>query len=252
MSPLGASPHQFICTKWGDKYPASEVNRLYRALTRVQRRPFVLICVTDDPSGIDPAVRTLPLPDLPVIGNQVMTRGWRKLTLFAPELRAQIHGPTVYLDLDVVLVRAMDDFFTHDEAFAVIKDYRTLRYRNRWTGNTSTFFYNASRDYGVYPRLQALGADVLRRYRNEQEFVSDVMRAQGLLRYWPRGWCASYKHDCVPAWPLSLLRPSRPPPEARVIVFHGTPKPEDAVAGVGGKWYRPIKPAPWLRPLLDA
>jgi len=242
---------QFICTKWGQKYPASEVNRLWQALARVQSTPFTLTCVTDHAEGVRPEVRVLPLPDLPVIGNQVMTRGWRKLTLFAPELREVLSGPTLYLDLDVVLLRPLDDFFGVDPAFAVIKDYKLFRYRHPWTGNTSVFFYDASRDYGVYPRLLTLGEAVQQRYRNEQEFLSDVMRAQGLLRYWPRGWCASWKHDCVPALPMSLWRTPQPPPQARVLVFHGRPKPEEAVLGVGAKWFRPMRPAPWLAPLLN-
>lgn len=242
---------QFICAKWGLKYPADEVNRLYRALLRVQPGPFRLICVTDNPDGIVPEVTVVPIPDLPVIGNQVMNRGWRKLTLFAPELREVIQGPTVYLDLDVVLLKPMDDFFTFDPGFAVIRDYKRFRYRNAWTGNTSTFFYDASRDYGVYPRLIELGDAVRRRYRNEQEFLCDVMRAQGLLRYWPRAWCASYKYDCVPAFPRSLFEVPAPPAEARLVVFHGRPKPEEAVAGIGAKWYRPMKPAPWLKPYVE-
>ena len=162
---------QFICTKWGTKYPASEVNRLFRALTRVQEGAFELICVTDDAQGIVNEVRVVPIPDLPVLGNQVMNHGWRKLTLFAPALRPQIKGPTVYLDLDVVLLKPLNDFFTFDPAFAVIKDYKNLRYRNSWTGNTSTFFYVADRDYGVFDRLRALGHAVQDRYRNEQEFL---------------------------------------------------------------------------------
>lgn len=245
------APNQFICAKWGIKYPADEVNRLYRALARVQTSPFTLICVTDSPDGIVPEVRVLPIPDLPVIGNQVMNRGWRKLTLFAHELRPLVTGPTVYLDLDVVLLQPLDAFFHYDPAFAVIKDYKHLRYRNAWTGNTSTFFYDASRDYGVYERLLAVGDEVRRRYRNEQEFLCDVMRHQGLLTYWPDKWCASYKYDCVPLWPASLWKTPQPPPEAKVLVFHGNPKPEEAVEGVGAKWYRPMKPAPWLKPLIE-
>lgn len=244
--------HQFICAKWGIKYPADEVNRLYRALKRVQKSPFELICVTDYPEGIIPEVRVVQIPDLPVIGNHVMNRGWRKLTLFAPELRGVVSGPTVYLDLDVVLLKPLDDFFTFDPSFAVIKDYKLVRYRNRWTGNTSTFYYDASRDYGVYPRLLELGAEVQQRYRNEQEFLCDVMRGQGLLKYWPRGWCASWKYDCVPALPQSLWQTPQAPAQAKVLVFHGRPKPEEAVEGIGAKWYRPMRPAPWLAAYLQA
>jgi hypothetical protein len=237
---------QFICTKWGSKYPASEVNRLYQALLRVSTGPFTLHCVTDDPDGIQPEVRVLPIPDLPVIGNSVMNRGWRKLSLFSPALRSRISGQVLYLDLDVILLQSLDDFFLRDTSFAVIKDYKRFRWRNLRTGNTSVFLYDADRDYGVYERLVEMGESVRQRFRNEQEFLTEVMWRQGLLRYWPSTWCVSYKYHCIPAFPFSLWREPAPPVDARVLVFHGRPKPEEAVKGIGAKWYRPMKPAPWL------
>lgn len=241
---------QFICTKWGSKYPATEVNRLYRALQRVGTEPFSLCCVTDDPAGILPEIRVIPIPDLPVIGNDVMNRGWRKLTLFAPEMRAHISGPVLYLDLDVVLLDSLDGFFVPATPFAVIKDYKRFRWRNFQTGNTSVFLYDADREFGVYDRLIEMGESVRQRFRNEQEFLSDVMRRQNLLKFWPRKWCVSYKYHCVPVFPFSLWNAPSAPPGAHVLAFHGRPKPEEALRGVGAKWYRPMKPAPWLAPYL--
>jgi hypothetical protein len=242
---------QFICTKWGSKYPAAEVNRLFRALQRVSALPFALYCVTDDPGGILPEVRVIPIPDLPVIGNQVMNRGWRKLTLFSPAVRSRISGPVLYLDLDVILLKSLDDFFLPDTPFAVIKDYKRFRWRNFRTGNTSVFLYEGDRDYGVYDRLIEQGESVQRRFRNEQEFLTDVMWQQGMLKYWPREWCVSYKYHCIPPFPFSLWQTPAPPAAARVLVFHGRPKPEEAVHGAGSKWYRPMKPAPWLASYLS-
>lgn len=241
---------QFVCMKWGQKYPATEVNRLQRALARVTSEPFQLYCLTDKETGIDPAVRVLPIPSLPVLGDAVLDRGWRKLTLFSPELTA-LRGPTVYLDLDVVLVGSPLPFFTHGAPFRVIKDYKRFRYRNHWSGNTSVFFFEAGRDYGVYARLIELGAKVRENYRNEQEFLSDCLRLRGELSYWPTAWCPSFKYHCVPPLPFSLWQAPRLPEEAKVLVFHGRPKPEEALLGTAGKWYRPAKPASWLAPFLE-
>lgn len=241
--------YQFVCMKWGSKYPAADVNRLYRAVRRTTPGELTFYCVTDDATGILPEVKVLPIPDLPVLGNAVMNRGWRKLTLFSPTLTA-IRGPTLFLDLDMVIVDSLAPFFEGNLAFSVIKDYKLIRYRNRWSGNTSVFIYQAGRDYGVYRRLQEIGSEVPVRYRNEQEFLSDCMRQLGELRYWPRNWCPSYKYQCVPKLPFSLWRAPRLPQGAKVLVFHGNPKPEQAVAGVGAKWYRPMKPAPWLADFL--
>lgn len=240
---------QFVCMRWGTKYPAAYVNRLHRAVRRSTPGDHRFYCVTDDAAGLEPGIQALPIPALPVLGDTVMDRGWRKLTLFSPAL-SEIRGPTLFLDLDMVLVDSLRPFFGTGQAFSVIKDYKRFRYRNAYAGNTSVFFYEAGRDYGVYARLQQLGTAVRERYRNEQEFLSDCMRQQGLLSYWPKDWCPSYKYQCVPPLPFSLWRAPALPPGAKVVVFHGRPKPEEALAGTGAKWYRPMKPAPWLAPFL--
>lgn len=240
---------QFVCMKWGRKYPASDVNRLYRSLARVTRSPFRFYCLTDDATGLDPSIAHLPIPELPTSADGP-ERGWRKLALFSPELQ-EIRGATLFLDLDVVIVDSLLPFFDHDYSFSIIKDYKRLRYRNRWTGNSSVFFYNAGADYGVYAYLRLLGPTLRKHYRNEQEFLSDCMRQRNVLRYWPKHWCPSYKYHCIPSLPLSLWRAPQPPSGARIIVFHGHPKPDEALIGRGAKWYRPVRPAPWLQSLLN-
>jgi hypothetical protein len=50
---------------------------------------------------------------------------------------------------------------------------------------------------------------------------------------------------------MGLVLPPRLPKEARVIVFHGDPKPSEALQGGGSKWYRFVKPAPWLREYMQ-
>jgi hypothetical protein len=82
--------------------------------------------------------------------------------------------------------------------------------------------------------------------RNEQEYLSHFFHARGLLTHWPAEWCPSFKHDCVHWGPASYLRTPRLPAGARVVVFHGTPNPGQAIEGRGRKWYRDIRPTPWI------
>ena len=54
----------FVCVKWGTKYDYSYVNNLYIGLCRYYSSAldaFLLICLTDDPSGIHDNVKCLPL-----------------------------------------------------------------------------------------------------------------------------------------------------------------------------------------------
>ena len=41
-----------ICLKWGDRYPAFYVNRLYDGVRRNISRPFRFVCFTNEPEGL--------------------------------------------------------------------------------------------------------------------------------------------------------------------------------------------------------
>lgn len=83
-------------------------------------------------------------------------------------------------------------------------------------------------------------------YRNEQEFLSHFLHAQGKLAYWPKDWCASYKYHCLPLWPTSFWRDPFIPQGARVLVFHGVMNPPDALVGRSQGNWRHARPAPWI------
>jgi hypothetical protein len=157
-------------------------------------------------------------------------------------------GPTLFLDLDVVIVASLDPFFDYQPGeICVIRDYRPVRWRgDSFVGNTSVLRINAGADSQVLTDFTADFDGVRARWRNEQEFVSHWFHSRNRLQYWPKEWCPSFKHDCVPVGPASYLATPHLPSDARVVVFHGVPKPEEALEGKGGKWYRHIRPTPWI------
>ena len=119
-------------------------------------------------------------------------------------------------------------------------------------GKPKSEYEATTMDETIAPKvLERIGDRVFTDYRNEQEFLTHFVLKKGILQYWPRSWAVSYKYDCVYAMPLGLFRTPRIPPGAKVLVFHGDPKPEEAVLGRGSKWYRVIKPAPWLQQYIE-
>ncbi len=56
----------------------------------------------------------------------------------------------------------------------------------------------------------------------------------------------SFKYHCVPKFPYNLIKTPSIPLNAKIILFHGLPNPPDAIKGKSGKWYRYIKPTPWI------
>jgi hypothetical protein len=241
---------QVVCMKWGDKFAADDVNRLHRRVRSHIQGDLRMLCFTDDARGIDPEVECHPLPAVPVVGDR-HDRGWRKLGLFGAELAALLEGPVLYLDLDIAIVQRLESFFDWPGEFLIIKDFKPLRYRHRFSGNSSVIRFHAGAHQGLIAELLQRGARIREDFRDEQEFASDYMRRQGVLQYWPSGWCASFKHDCVRPLPLGLWQEPQLPDGAKVLVFHGCPKPDEAIIGIGSKWYRPLLPAPWLRRYLE-
>ena len=53
-----------LCMKWGNKYSAEYVNRLYRMVSRHLSLPFEMVCLTDDKTGIYPQIKCYPIPEL--------------------------------------------------------------------------------------------------------------------------------------------------------------------------------------------
>ncbi|MEX1257392.1 MAG: glycosyltransferase [Gemmatimonadota bacterium] len=241
---------QILCMKWGTKYGVEYVNRLYGMVQRNLSRPFRLVCLTEDRAGIRPEVEILPLPDMGTTEG-IQKRGWWKVGLFSHTL-GDLSGPALFLDLDVVIVASLEPLFDQPGEVVVPKDYRLVRVRRDYfVGNTSVLRFPVGRYPALMERFRKDFEGIKRRVRNEQEYVSYFFHELGLLRYWPEEWCPSFKHDCVAPWPLCYLHAPRIPEGARVVVFHGSPKPDEAVEGIGGKWYRPILPTPWIRDHWD-
>jgi hypothetical protein len=236
-----------VCMKWGRKFSASDVNRLHSMVRRHVTEPYRMVCLTDDPEGLAPKIETAALPDVGWHDHpEIDAHGWRKVGLFAEGL-ADIDGDALFLDLDVVIVASLDPFFEYPGEVCVIRDYRPVRIRGDYfVGNTSVLRFPAGRYPELLDRFRHDFPRIRRGVRNEQEYFSHFFHRRALLSYWPKVWCPSFKHDCVRWGPLSYLTTPRQPRDARVVVFHGAPNPADAVEGRCGKWYRHVRPTPWI------
>lgn len=246
-----------ICIKWGSLYGPEYVNNLRRGVAKHLKRPHRFVCFTDDTTGLDKDIEALPLPalDLPT-GRQ--DRRWRKLALFRRDL-ADLQGTTLFLDLDLVVVDDLDPFFEQPGEFLIIRDddlfrSKPLRKLNRKrdrflasVGNSSVFRYEIGAHAYILDAYVADPAGALERYEISQQFQSAQLAAHGNLQYWPREWCVSYKNHCVPRHFKSFLQDPTVPPGARIVVFAGSPKMSEVLAGGGQRWYRRIGDTEWLR-----
>ena len=229
-----------ICMKWGTKYGAEYVNKLYGMVARNMSRQFRFICLTDDNTGFRDEVESFSLPEL-ALPDGAPERGWNKLTTFIGPLH-DIQGKTLFLDLDVIVVGALDDFFDLPDDFYIIRDF----VRTDGTGNSSVYLFEAGKYVDVIEYFRENFEAIKARHRNEQEYLSHYLLENKTLNYWPRGWCVSFKYDCLPGVLGSWFSESKVPAGAKVVIFHGNPNPDDALVGKSGKFYRRVKPATWI------
>ena len=234
-------PVNILCMKWGVKFHADYVNRLYRAVARHLTLPHRFVCLTDDSAGLDPNIETFPIPDMP-IDISGPERGWTKILTFSEQLY-DLRGQCLFLDLDVLITDTMDEFFSVEGDVVIIKDWL----KRDGTGNSSVYRFEIGRHPDVLDEFIRRWPGVKSQYRNEQEFISATLIKKQALSYWPDSWCRSFKRHCMQSFPLSLVKTPQLPESAKIIVFHGHPNPDEAIAGKAGKWYRFMRPTPWIQ-----
>lgn len=246
-----------LCLKWGTRYDASYVNRLYRGVRAHLHRPFRFVCVTDDATGLETGIDIEPFPSAPP--------GWQfrwpdifvKLCVFQDGF-AHLKGPTLFLDIDQIITGDLDVFFDYRPGeFCIIRNW--IEWRKRIfrrlpkVGNSSCFRFEAGRMNAVYEQFLR-DKDIVhdkRRFRTEQDYMTQTV---GLSRvnWWPTGWVSSFKRSCVWPWPLNHFLMPHPPRQARILCFHGKPDPEDAIRGYRGRHLNTwVKPCPWVKDLWE-
>jgi hypothetical protein len=232
-----------ISMKWGNKYGPDYVNILKRMVSRNLARPHRFVCFTDDATGVDKDVETRPLPPCNLPSDRPSTQAWRKISLYSPTL-ADLTGPTLFLDLDVVVTGSLDPFFDYEpERFCVIHNWTHPEKR---VGNTTCFRYEIGKHAAVFEEFNNNPDAVTALYRNSQTFVSERIDAAEGLVWWPDEWCKSFKKHCLPKGILKLITPARLPEGTRILAFHGEPNPPEAAKNWVYKGHHFMRPAKWI------
>jgi hypothetical protein len=239
-------PVNVICIKWGRKYGPEYVNILRNMVARHLSRPHRFVCLSDDTEGLDPTVEVHPIPrvgyaDFDQRLPWTFGHGWLKVATFAAPLYDLV-GPTLFIDLDVVIVDSIDAFFDPPGDFLVIREWD----KDDGTGNTSVYRFEANAHPELIEHLKNHKDQVMAEVRNEQEYVTQSLAKQGRLGYWPDEWCVSFKRHCMKRGLRGWFEEATIPPGAKIVAFHGRPNPPDAIIGKSGKWYRRVLPVRWV------
>jgi hypothetical protein len=256
-------PVNILTLKWGDAYSAEYVNRIYRGVKRNLKRPFRFVCVTDDPKGLVEGVEPVAFPPKPAFFPDGKHYSYWpciyvKLLVFEPGF-ANLVGPTLFLDIDQIIVGDLDRFFDYRPGeFCIIRNWiewrKHLFRKIPFCGNSSCFRFDAGeKSRYVFETFRREVGDALddKVYKTEQEFMTHAV-GRDKVNFWPDDFVVSFKRACTWPWPLNHFLTPRLRPGASILCFHGKPNPDQAIVGYRGRhlntWTRPCA---WVKELWE-
>lgn len=196
----------------GGLYDASWVDRLRDGVRR-HMGEHRFACLTDQPETMD----GLGIAAIPLV--QDWPGWWSKIELFRPGL---FDGPTLYIDLDSLITGRLDDLVRTEPGFTMVADYNgaTRGWHNSsvmsWCDDYSAIY----REFAEQPVLEQDRYSAMPDGRiGDQAFIEDTLTMMGeRIDTFRPGRVVSFKRHARQA----------PPPGARVVQFHGRPKPNEA------------------------
>ena len=94
--------------KWGSKYSAKHVNKIYESCLESISYDFTFYCLTENPKGLSEDIKVLPFPK-----ENKLEKWWNKMYLFDDNVVRQT-GENLFLDLDVIIQKNIDDIVNFD------------------------------------------------------------------------------------------------------------------------------------------
>ena len=220
-----------ICVYTGAKYSVKFVNILYNMVERNLTKPFNFYCLTYNKEQL--FNKDIKLIDVP---KPILDNWWNKMHLFNKKLNIQ--GNILYIDLDVVILNNLDDFFTHykDEDFCVIRDFG----QPTTTFNSSVMKYNIKHHGHIWDNY-IKEKEKYDKMHGDQNVITDMMFRHSQTRIVPDDWTYSFK------WPergkpkqYQKYKPEDHPlkKNSKMCVFHGHPNPDYAMQYQSGEWIK--------------
>lgn len=186
------------CVRWGKKYGAEYVNVLADMVERNIESPVQFWCFTDDPAGLDDGIVVQPIPTSGLPG------WWSKLRLFATDAFPK-GTRVIYLDLDVAVTGALEPLIDQK---GIAADWLQGGY------NSSVMVW----DHGEHSQIwSTFKPTVMDELHGDQNWIERVSTWACL----PPDWIVSYR----------LHAQEWPPVGAKIVAFHGAPKPHEVKTG---------------------
>lgn len=228
-------PRVVLCMKWGTLYPAEYVNVLYQACRAHISGDFQFVCLTNEAQGLLPEVQVHPIPEFGLDEWHYYNGAWPKLGVFSHRLYG-LEGRALFIDLDSVICGSLDEMFEVPGALVAMDS-------QPWKGKpgaprtmSSVFAFNLGALGWIVDRLVSDRDAFVKKYGIEQDYLHGEVPS---ITYWPQEWIVSFKYHL--RQPLIIDRfsePRHPPSTAKIVAFHGLPRPIDLIRPPKGNWDR--------------
>tara|TARA_R110000868_G_scaffold392235_1_gene662767 strand:- start:381 stop:1127 length:747 start_codon:yes stop_codon:yes gene_type:complete len=236
----------------GGKYnPALHITQIYNHLKRHHNAGFRLTVITDNPELMHSTghpIRCIRIPDWPEIVSP-RQYWWYKIAMFSPDIK-WLSAQVLYMDLDTILVNDISKFWDYElDKFCICQDFNR-QFKSEYTvSNSSVIRFCPSVDYAIYANFDANRQSIMRKFRGDQDYITDWFRDKSdSIAWWPREWAMSYKWEILHGgskhgnptivYPTDYINPDMPwvvPDECSIAVFHGKPDPYETNFGIANK-----------------
>jgi hypothetical protein len=189
-------------------------------------------CITDDPTGLDPHIKVINLPNDPWIKTW-----WSKLWMFNKDF--PLTGNVLFFDLDVIVFRNIDNLFNYNEGkFMIIRDFNRCRIPDWKLSNSSVMRWQPGKLNYLWDEFVSNPGAVMQQNHGDQDWITK--RASSDINHWPDDWIRSYKWEMIGLKDTKIrkgkkyvfTKPADLKESTNVAVFHGEPKPFNC----GDKW----------------
>jgi hypothetical protein len=224
-----------VCLKWGDKYGAEYVNRLYAAVRRNTTRQFRFWCFTENSEKLHPDIQVLGLP----AADQLDT-WWNKISLFDDHNGLPRGEQIFYIDLDTLIVSNIDRLFDVVDVpdIVVLRDfYHGIAKTAGLVGSGLMSWRHGDHAHIWEEFIRDPGAAIQSvRPHGDQAWVEKNITA---WYYWQDLWpnaVVSFKMHCQQGIPQG----------ASIICYHGVPGIPESVNYQGRQYKWDLTPQPWV------
>lgn len=217
----------FVTFKWQTpgyrcKFGPQTVNVLHSMLKRCYSGSFELVCVTDDPKGIQPEIRIVPLwtehSKIPSPHGHGYPSCYRRLKMFSKDAGAMFGPRFVSIDLDVVLTGDVTPLFDHDLDFKMYGDTaRGTPYNGSLIQHKSGTRTQLWEKFD--PRFSPQHG-IAKRYIGSDQAWIGVCLGPNEPKFTAKDGVYSYRNEIKP-------KGGRLPKDARIVIWHGHRNPWD-------------------------